>query len=279
MRERNAHSGERMVITGICKGAVLCYNENAPLWAGERSGKMLRIAICDDTESFLQDTQEMVKQWPNCPDGVYVSCFFDADALIETHKAEPFDIILLDVVMPLLNGIEAAAEIRRQDRTVKIVFLSVSPEFAVDSYTVKADNYLLKPVNKQRLFDCLDELQEEIQKLQKSVTVKSASAVHRINLQDIEFLESQGKLVMFSLTNGLTIHGTEPLYAYEKSLLLEDGFFKCHRSYLVNIYKIKTYTHKEITMGSGVRIPISRSCHKEFETAYFATLFGKAGDL
>lgn len=240
---------------------------------------MMRIAICDDTHSFLTDTQEMTMQWPHRPDGMSVALFSDADALIESHKSDPFDIILLDVVMPLLNGIEAAAEIRRQDRSVKIVFLSVSAEFAVDSYTVKADNYLLKPVNRQRLYACLDEIQEEILESARSITVKSTAAVHRIKLQDIEYLESQGKLVLFCLSNSRMVHGTEPLYAYEKSLLLEDGFFKCHRSYLVNIHKIKTYTPKEITMSSGSRIPISRSCHKEFETAYFATLFGKAGDL
>lgn len=240
---------------------------------------MLKIAICDDTQTFLTETQQITSQWPNRPVGMSVSLFTDADALLEAHKADPFDIILLDVVMPLLNGIEAAAEIRKQDKSVKIVFLSVSPEFAVDSYTVKADNYLLKPVRRQQLFDCLDELQAEISESAKSITVKSVSAVHRVRLQDIEYLEAQRKLVFFYLTGGQSIPGTEPLYTYEKSLLLEEGFFKCHRSYLVNIHKIRTYTPKEITMSSGSRIPISRGCHKEFESVYFATLFGRAGDL
>lgn len=240
---------------------------------------MLKIAICDDTRSFLTDTQTLIQQWPNRPEGMSVCLFSDADALIEAHKTAPFDIILLDVVMPLLNGIDAASEIRKQDRSVKIVFLSVSPEFAVDSYSVKADNYLLKPVNKQQFFACLDEIYGEILELAKTITVKSNDAVHRIKLQDIEYLEAQGKSVLFSFSDGRMIYGAEPLYVYEKSLLLENGFFKCHRSYLVNIHKIRTYTAKEITTNSGSRIPISRGCQKEFETAYFATLFGKAGEL
>lgn len=240
---------------------------------------MLKIAVCDDTQAFLTETQQMIWQWPKGANRVSLSLFSDADALIEAHKTDAFDIIFLDVVMPLLNGIDAAAEIRKQDRSVKIVFLSVSPEFAVDSYTVKADNYLLKPVSKQKLFACLDEIQEELLETARAITVKSTAAVHRIRLQDIEYLESQGKLVLFYLHDGRTLHGNEPLYAYEKSLLPEDGFFKCHRSYLVNLNKIRTYTHKEITMNSGARIPISRNCQKEFETAYFTTLFGKAGEL
>ena len=240
---------------------------------------MLKIAVCDDTQAFLEATQALIRQWPGRPEGLILKLFSDADALIEAHRTEPFDILFLDVVMPLLNGIQAAAEIRRQDRAVKIVFLSVSAEFAVDSYTVKADNYLLKPVDKQKLFACLDELQERIRQTDKSITVKSTAAVHRIRLQDIEYLESQGKRVLLCLTAGGQLLGTEPLYSFEEHLLLEDGFFKCHRSYLVNIHKIRTYTPKEITMNSGARIPISRSCQKEFETAYFATIFGKAGDM
>jgi len=240
---------------------------------------VLRIAICDDTQSFLFETQEIARQWPNRPVGMSVALYCDADELVEAHREDPFDIILLDVVMPLLNGIQAAAEIRRQDKNVKIVFLSVTPEFAVDSYTVKADNYLLKPINRQQFFACLDELRTELEAVSKAITVRSTAAVHRIKLQEIEYLESQGKLVFFSLSGGRSFYGTDPLYAYEKDLTLNDGFFKCHRSYLVNIHKIRTFTHKEITMNSGSRIPISRSCQKEFETAYFTTLFGKAGDL
>ena len=60
--------------------------------------------------------------------------------------------------MPTLNGIEVARKIRQNDKTVKIVFLTSSSEFAVDSYTVKANDYLLKPIEPTKLFDCLDEL-------------------------------------------------------------------------------------------------------------------------
>ena len=102
--------------------------------------------------------------------------------------------------------------IRKHDRSVKIVFLTSTSAFAVDSYTVHADNYLLKPVAQDKL-------------------------------------------------------------------LLEDGFFKYHRSYIVNIYRIVTYMQKEIRMQSGFRIPVSRSCHAEFESAYFDLLFGKTDDL
>lgn len=239
---------------------------------------MLRIAICDDMPEFLRETSDLICRWQNRPEFFTVETFSDADALIAAHAGKPFDILFLDVVMPLLSGIEAAREIRQTDRSVKIVFLTSSAEFAVESYTVKADNYLLKPVSPEALFRCLDELQSDILDNSRCIIAKSATSVQRVPFRDIEYIEAQNKQVLFSLASGGSISSTEPLYSLENKLLLSDGFFKCHRSYIVNLQRIETYTPKEIRMRSGFRIPISRSCQKEFESAYFEYLFGKAGD-
>lgn len=240
---------------------------------------MFRIAICDDMPAFLEKAEQCIQNWPHKPVSLAVQTFTDADALISAHSQSPFDIIFLDVVMPLLGGIEAAKEIRQQDKSVKIVFLTSSPEFAVDSYSVKASQYLLKPLDADRLYRCLDELEEDIRQNAKRILIRDRFAVHRITLQDIEFIESDNKCIHFSLADGTTLTSTEPLYQYENKLLLSDGFFKCNRSYIVNLYRINSFTSKEIRMQSGYRIPISRSFHKEFESSYFTALFGKAGEL
>ena len=176
--------------------------------------------------------------------------------------------------MPLVGGIDTAAEIRRQDSSVKIVFLTFSKEFAYESYAVKADNYLLKPIDGDTLHACLSECYDSILKDEKYITLRCTTGVHRVKLHSIEYIEAQGKLVLFNLTDGTVIEAVEPFYIYESKLFLNDGFFKCHRSYLVNLYKISTYTQNEVTMRSGCRIPISRSLHKQFKEAYFALLFG-----
>lgn len=239
---------------------------------------MIRVAICDDMTVFLQSAKKMIQEWPNQPDDLWIELFEDGDSLLDAHGANPFDIIFLDVVMPLFNGIETAAEIRKHDKTVKIVFLTSSPEFAVESYTVKADNYLLKPVDRHRLFQYLDELYADIVDNTKCIAVRDLSAIHRVELRNIEYIEAQGKHVLFSLCDGSTIKATDPFYTYESQLLPEDGFLKCHRSYIVRVHRIDTYTQKEVKMHSGSLIPISRGYHKPFENAYFDLLFRKAGD-
>lgn len=234
---------------------------------------MLRLAICDDMPDFLTSMENDLKNWEEQPEKLIIETFTDGDSLIQSHKAFPFDIIFLDVIMPLFNGIETAAEIRKQDRNVKIVFLTTSSEYAVESYTVRANDYLLKPVSREKLFHCINEIYYDILDREKCISVSSVSAVHRVKLRNIEYIEAHGKKVQFVLSKGDSIESNRPFYYYQEKLLLEDGFFKCHRSYIINIYRIATYTQKEIQMQSGARIPISRSCHAEFEAAYFDLMF------
>lgn len=240
---------------------------------------MLRIAICDDVSESLIAIKDLVLKWDTASDNTVIELFSNGDSLIEEHEKRPYDIILLDIVMPLVNGIDAAAEIRKSDKNVKIVFLTASPEFAIESYSVHANGYLLKPIREEKLHACLSEMYTDIASHTKYILIRDALSVHRVAIDEIEYVEAQGKHVMFSLSDSSNLSSNEPFYHYETKLSSEDGFFKCHRSYIVNVFHISKYTPKEITMRSGCRIPISRSSHKEFESAYFELVFGKVGDI
>lgn len=239
---------------------------------------MLRIAICDDDKVFLQKTEEMIKRWEEKTKNTVIETFESGDELINSHKILPFDIILLDVVMPMINGIETAREIRTEDKSTKIVFLTSSAEFAVESYTVKANNYLLKPVSEDALFRCLDELSEELNKNRQTITIKGLYTIHKLIVDEIVYIEAQNKHIVFSMADGTKMETIEPLHICEEKLKNNKEFYKCHRSYIVNINYIDTYTSKEVKMHSGCSIPISRSCQKAFETVYFSVLFGEVGE-
>lgn len=234
----------------------------------------MRIALCDDQPSQLEYLHSMILAWKSRETSI--TCFDNGDDLLRAHTAAPFDIIFLDILMPLLSGMETARELRQTDRTVKLVFLTSSADFAVEAFTVKASNYLLKPVKPEKLYTCLEELDQELRASARKISIKGSHALHQIPVADIEYIESQNKRILFVLSGGETILSGEPLYAYEEKLTLEDGFFKCSRSFIVNIHRIDTFTAKEIRTRSGARIPISRSCHREFEKAYFSVLFGTA---
>ena len=239
---------------------------------------MLRIAICDDMPLYIAEIEQLLAQWKDRPSNLKIETFDNGDSLLQAHSSTPFDIIFLDVVMPLLNGIETAKELRQNDKSVHIVFISSERNFAVDSYTVKADNYLLKPVSAKDFYPCIQEIYEKLQNDSKSIPILTSSAAYRVKLSNISYLEAQNKYVSVCLADGRALQSNQPLYTYEEQLGLSDGFFKCHRSYIVNIQHIDTYTSKFIQLRSGIQIPISRGCQKQFENAYFDFLFGKVGE-
>ena len=239
---------------------------------------MFRIAICDDEAEFTGQIREMLQSWSGQPEHLRCSIFDNGDALAAAHRSDPFDMILLDMVMPLQNGIETAREIRLNDRQVKIIFLTASPEFAVESYSVKANGYLLKPIGAEKLYACLDEIVQEMELSSRAIVVQGIHSVQRIPLDQIEYVKAQNKHILFALRGNSRVLTTDPLYLHEKNLTVSDGFFKCHRSYIVNLNEIDSYSSRELITRSGCRIPVARSVHKEFEDAYFAAIFGKAGE-
>ena len=239
---------------------------------------MIRIALCDDSTEFLTQIKTAIDQWANTSFNMLSDTFTDGDELLQAHFLYPYDIILLDMVMPLVNGIEVAKEIRSKDKNVKIIFLSSTSDYAFEAYSVKASNYLLKSYTPNQIIESIEELIQQIQLTSRSIHVSSAGVMHRIQLSEIETVEAQNKHVLFNLKNGEKLLSNEPLYVHEKILLSDNEFFKCHRSYIVNLCQISSYTNKEITMMSGNKLPISRNLLKEFEATYFSVLFGKAGD-
>jgi DNA-binding LytR/AlgR family response regulator len=120
------------------------------------------------------------------------------------------------------------------------------------------------------LNDCTLALKEEPKKL----LLKSSFGYHKIYLRDIEYIEAQNKRVVFFLTSGQSLLITEPLYSFENKLLTQDGFFQCHRSYIVSMSYVNSFTSSDITMKSGNLIPIARGIGKAFQDAYFSFMFG-----
>ena len=101
----------------------------------------MKIAICDDDELFIDSICALVEQWAAKNNAVLTLFrFTNGDDLINAHRKEHMDLIILDIIMPLLNGMDTARELRETDQMVPIIFLTTSREFAVDSYEVKAFN-------------------------------------------------------------------------------------------------------------------------------------------
>ncbi|MGN0369657.1 MAG: LytR/AlgR family response regulator transcription factor [Butyrivibrio sp.] len=236
---------------------------------------MIRIAVCDDSPEFLQQAGNMVERWSeqsNTPAEIYR--FDNGDALLAKNAVTHMDIIFLDIIMPLLNGIDTAKELRLNDNAVKIIFLTSSPEFALDSYEVKAQDYLLKPVTYEKVKETLDECSHAFETESKNIILKTSFGYQKLYFHDIEYAEAQNKKVVFYLRTGKTVEAVEPLRSLEERISENDGFFKCHRSYLVYLPNVDHFSMTEIIAKSGRSIPIARGYGKAFKEAYFSFVFG-----
>lgn len=235
---------------------------------------MIRIAVCDDDSECLNSAVQMIEAW-STEQGISIELYrFDnGDELISKNAAIRMDIIFLDIIMPLLSGIDTAKELRENDKAVKIIFLTSSPEFALQSYEVKAYDYLLKPISYRRVREVLDECSICLNREPKNFVLKTSFGYQKLYFHDIEYAEAQNRKVFLYLRSGKSVEAIEPFYSFEDKLMSDDGFFKCHRSYLVYLPNVGHFDHTSITTKSGRNIPIARGYSKAFHDAYFAVMF------
>ena len=235
---------------------------------------MIRIAVCDDEADCLNPAVKMIEKWSmesSIPAEIYR--FDNGDELISKNAVVRMDIIFLDIIMPLLSGIDTAKELRQNDNAVKLVFLTSSPEFALKSYEVKAQDYLIKPLTYIKLKEVLDECSLFFNREPKNLVLKTSHGYQKLYFHDMEYAEAQNKKVIFYLRSGKSVEVTEPLNSFENRLLGDDGFFKCHRSYLVYLPNVDHFNAKDITTKSGQSVPIARGYGKAFQEAYFTAIF------
>lgn len=233
----------------------------------------MRIAVCDDDAAFLQHAVKLIKRWSDESDTpIDIHTFDNGDALLAADKVAPFDTVFLDILMPLLNGMDTAKELRQKDSNVRIVFLTSSPEFALESYEVEAQGYLLKPAAYDKISAALTACARSMTAQPQYLVARTLLGYRRIYYHAIAFVEAQNKRVCFHLQSGETVLSPEPLHTFEKMLTVDNGFFKCHRSYLVYMPNIEHFNRASITTKAG-EIPIARSCATPFKEAYFSLMF------
>lgn len=235
----------------------------------------MKIAVCDDERQFIDAICPLLEQWAQSHNiRLTLYCFTDGDDLIATHKNKNMDLIILDVIMPLLSGIDTAKEIRHNDQAVPIIFLTSSKEFAIDSYEVKAFYYLIKPIVREKLFLVMDDFWKIFNSQKNTFTAHTATGFYKIAIDDVDYLEAQNKQVLVHMADGKIIEIRERFSTCENVFLPDNGFFRCHRSYIVNLNQVEQFTKTELRTSQNATIPISRNNYMAFKDAYFNHMFG-----
>lgn len=199
--------------------------------------------------------------------------FQSAAQLLDAARKESFTLYLLDVLMPGLDGMEAARELRGLDESSGIVFLTASPEFAYQSYGVRALDYLLKPVRAETLFPILDRLSVEERRPQEGLTIKCGSTFVRVPFSQLAYVEVNRKRLYFNLAGGQARETFGTLRDFEPLLLARPEFMRVHRSYIVNMLQAEELSPSGIRTFSGQNLPVSRLLYPQVQKDYMELLF------
>ncbi len=239
---------------------------------------MLNIAFCDDDQEILNQLQNLLDQYRK-DKNVLIQCLaFQSplELLAQIEAGVRFDILFLDVIMPGENGIHVAGEIRQYDETMKIIFLTSSAEFAVQSYTVGAYFYQLKPIWTESFFRLMDAVTSECEKEQENALVLCCkSGITRINLSKLEYCEVIGRTLTFHLENGQVLESSGSLDELSSQLAPYHNFLRPHRSFLINMEYIQNISNRAITMTSHVQIPVPHGKCSDIKNVYLEYVFDR----
>lgn len=217
----------------------------------------LKIAICDNEQNQIEYITSLVMSWSareghNCE----IRAFETAEAfLFEYEDDKVYDILLLDIEMGKMNGVDLAKTIRQSNDTVQIVFITGFPDFMAEGYEVSALHYLMKPVSEEKLHSVLDKATANLSKAEKRLCISFDRQIDYVPLSKITYIESQKQYVLI-YTTAETYRMKIPLA--DIGTQLDEYFFKCQRSFIVNLRYITRINRDCVTLKNGAEIPISR---------------------
>ncbi len=233
----------------------------------------MHIAVCDDNLDELSHISSLLEDYCHeCDSSVTYEAFHSATELIETMRSRRFDLLLLDILMPAITGMEAAEEIRRLDNEIPIIFLTSSREFAVESYRVGAKDYIMKPACKDQIFPSISKQLAIFKQEDSYLTLKTGSGIVRLPFSQIVSVEVINRSVQFVLTNGEVREAYGYLTDYESTLLTDPNFYKPHRSYIINLRQVTELNKKGFSTIIGKMVPVARDAFTSAKAAYMKYL-------
>ena len=234
---------------------------------------MLKIAICDDRKEDRDRMNQHVRQF--CRERMLqaeIKVFDHPDALIcACEKFRPH-IYILDIVMPMVNGIQVARELKWNQPDAQIIFATSEESFALESFDVNPVNYIVKPVKREKLFETLHlaikriHLEEE-----HAVTIKVKGGYHTLHLDDIMYLDYRNHVVTYHLLSGEAISTSTLRIGFAEYLMQnheEDDIVLCHESVAVNIKSIDKLTKTDLMVRNREILPVAKSRYAQVAEKY-----------
>jgi len=228
----------------------------------------MKVAIIDDEISEQNILEKYILEWSLQKDQIMdISKFDNSESFLFAWEDEQiYDLLILDIEMGKMNGLDLAKRIRLDDENIPIMFVTGYDEYVHDGYDVSALHYLIKPLNKTKLFLVLNKLQEKSDSLDK-IPISTYDGMRSIPINKILYAEANGHQSILHLQDE-TIVMKESFGNFEKLIVHHTGFVKCHRAYMVNLKFVAMILKTDILLDNKEKIPVSRNVVRKVQDAF-----------
>lgn len=239
---------------------------------------MVRIAVCDDAAEDREQLTKCCRAYclQNNRDCNMLEYYNGENLMYELEESpDSFDLIFLDILMSGINGMETAKAIRKHNPTVPVIFLTGSPDFAVESYDVEAFSYLLKPICKEQINKVMDKYFQKYEDSSRYFILKKSGYIEKVSHSDILYFESRGNKVILYSNDGKQSDFYDKLDHVEQ-MINSKTFLRCHQSYLVNMAQIHS-ADTDFILKDGRKVPIKVRERKALRDKYFQFVLQEGG--
>lgn len=228
---------------------------------------MIKIAICEDKK----EQQELLKTYINqIFEALYIKykleIFNSGEELLENYQNDT-DVLLLDIQMGQINGMDTARKIRSIDDKVEIIFITSLIEYVLEGYEVRAYRYLIKPVKYENLKENIINCIKEVDIKNKYIIVKEQGNQIKLDINEITYVEVQKETITIHTLN--EVYKTNGTMSNIEKDIDCDRFFRCHKSFLVNLEHIKSIKQYTAILENSEEVPVSRYRFKETKDKFF----------
>ncbi len=231
---------------------------------------MIKIAVCEDDKYYRESTLGLISSYAKERDiEVSMHYFASAEELLFKIEEVSFDIILFDIYLGGMTGIECAKRLQDASKSYELIFISTSKEHIFEAFNLKATQYLIKPLNVSEFYLALDTAVNNINnKTNKCLVIKTDSGFETINTDSIIYCEKNLHHLYISTASLGTIKTRITLTEFWQNIEQYDEFTRVGVSFVVNLKYIKTLTNKLITLKDDTKISIPRGRFQEIKKSY-----------
>lgn len=235
----------------------------------------MKIAIIEDEQVHAELLAGYLRDWGAQVDvHVMIQYYTSAENfLLEWETERDFDVLFVDIQMKKMNGMEMAKSVRRRDVDISIIFTTGISEYIGEGYDVGAVHYLLKPISRDKIRECMDKVRERNRDIHY-LLVHAGDEIYKLAAERINYVEARGHGCEIEIVKGKKdkkeserIEVSESISELERRMG-DWGMIRCHRSYLCGLANIHHIGRTEISFDSGSRIPVSRRMYKDVNQAF-----------